>query len=186
MLHHIRVAMSRVFALWIIAIALMSPSPFTANSRPLISVGHVVSSLSAPTPMRSAPITRRSITVTRPTNATLCLAQALFFEAGTEPIEGLEAVAATVFNRTDHDHYASSICAVVYQPYQYSWTLIRENWKRRPPAVYMQMAKTFIQERKELQEEYPVTHFHHINITPAWSKTLEYVATIGAHKFYRG
>ena len=183
MLHHIRVAMSRVFALWIITIALMSSSPMTPPLPPA-SVLHVSSSLSTTTPPRH-PVPRR-MTVKRPTNATLCLAQGLFFEAGTESLEGLQAVAATVFNRTEQDQYASSICGVVYQPYQYSWTAFHTNWTRRPPAPFMQMAKTFLQERQTLQEEYPVTHFHRIDVTPAWSKTLEYVITIGAHKFYRG
>ena len=181
MLHHIRVAMSRVFALWIITIALMSPSPFTPAPRPYDSALHVSASVSTTTPSP-----RPRITIKHPTNATLCLAQVLFFEAGTESLEGLQAVAATVFNRTEQDQYASSICGVVYQPYQYSWTAFHTNWTRRPPAPFMQMAKTFLQERQTLQEEYPVTHFHRIDVTPAWSKTLEYVITIGAHKFYRG
>jgi len=183
MLHHIRVAMSRVFALWIILIAFMSSS----------STSHHVS---LPKPIRSAtmissakPVSvKKAVTpkpIVRPSNALLCLAQAIFFEAAFEPVEGMQAVAATVFNRMSAPSYPSSLCGVVYQPYQYSWTLVRTNWHRSPPQKYFQLAKAFLSERNALVEEYPVTHFHRIDIAPAWSHTLEPIVTIGQHRFYK-
>lgn len=181
---HIRIAISRVFAVWIILIAGMSSPSSTVMS----PSGRVYPSATFSAKISDAPtsVQRKASPPTRPTNATVCLAQALFFEARGEPAEGLQAVAATVFNRVEHADYAPSICGVVYQPYQYSWTLIRENWARRPPTNFIRLAKEFIQNRAKLQDQYPVTHYHHANIHPTWANTLEYITTIGQHKFYRG
>ena len=186
MLQTARAWVSRVFAVWMMLISFMSAPPLRTPVSELRSVLSVEATLSAvPTTSRpTAQVARRR--VVRPSNATLCLAQVIFFEAGTESFEGMQAVAATVFNRVGLPGYASSICGVVYQPYQYSWTLHRSNWMRRPPTQYVKLATLFLQERAELEEEYPVTHFHRTDIKPAWSKALEYVVTIGQHKFYRG
>jgi spore germination cell wall hydrolase CwlJ-like protein len=44
-----------------------------------------------------------------------CLTQAVYFEAGFEPIEGQQAVAQTVINRVRHPGYPKSICGVIYE-----------------------------------------------------------------------
>ena len=182
MFRTIRIWMSRVFAVGLIMMAFHSVVLPTAP--PVSSFIHSSSRLTAAS---STPASvRPRLVIPRPTNATLCLAQVLYFEAATEPMEGMEAVAATVFNRVGVPGYAPSICGVVYQPYQYSWTSSVPNWRRRPPSMFFDLAKTFLQERVMLEETYPVTHFHRADIDPSWSQSLEYVTTIGQHKFYRG
>ena len=47
--------------------------------------------------------------------ALLCLTQAVYYEAGFEPIEGRRAVAQVVLNRMRHPAFPKSICGVVYQ-----------------------------------------------------------------------
>ena len=47
--------------------------------------------------------------------AELCLTQAVYYEAGFEPMEGRRAVAQVVLNRTRHPAYPKSVCGVVYQ-----------------------------------------------------------------------
>ena len=49
----------------------------------------------------------------------LCLSLAVYHEARGEPIEGQEAVAEVVINRSEARH--KSVCAVVYEPSQFSW-----------------------------------------------------------------
>ena len=44
-----------------------------------------------------------------------CLAQAVYFEARSESLEGQEAVAQVVMNRTRRPQYAPTVCGVVYQ-----------------------------------------------------------------------
>lgn len=121
-----------------------------------------------------------------PVNEVVCLAQTLYYEAGGEPPEGLEAVAATVFNRVSSPSWPGTICRVVYQHAQFSWTLDRATWQTRPRARFLDLAVTFLQRRAILQDMYPVTHFHHVDITPRWAPTLTYVGTFGLHHFYGG
>lgn len=120
----------------------------------------------------------------KPTNPVLCLAQNIFYEAGNEPYEAQQAVAATVFNRVAMPWYPNTICGVVYQKRQYSWTLDYSRWKRRPPSRYMELAKTFLQERDMIVAVLDVTHFHHVDISPKWAGQLQFAGTIGAHHFY--
>ena len=47
--------------------------------------------------------------------ALTCLTQAVYYEAGFEPIEGAQAVAQVVLNRVRHPIFPKSICGVVYQ-----------------------------------------------------------------------
>ena len=47
--------------------------------------------------------------------ALLCLTQAVYYEAGFEPLEGRRAVAQVVLNRMRHPAFPKSVCGVVYQ-----------------------------------------------------------------------
>src|SRR6185369_10390204 len=47
--------------------------------------------------------------------ALLCLTQAVYYEAGYEPVEGRRAVAQVVLNRMRHPAFPKSVCGVVYQ-----------------------------------------------------------------------
>jgi spore germination cell wall hydrolase CwlJ-like protein len=51
-----------------------------------------------------------------------CLAQNIYFEARGESRVGQLAVAHVTMNRTRSVRYPNSVCAVVYQKYQFSWT----------------------------------------------------------------
>jgi spore germination cell wall hydrolase CwlJ-like protein len=47
--------------------------------------------------------------------ALLCMTQAVYYEAGFEPLEGRRAVAQVVLNRMRHPAFPKSVCGVVYQ-----------------------------------------------------------------------
>lgn len=128
---------------------------------------------------------RRRQTIKKPSDAQLCLAQVLYFEAKSEPMMGLEAVAATVFNRMTLPQYPRTVCGVIYQSQQYSWTANHANWTRRPPKHFFALARNFMGMRSELAQLYPVTHFHHYASRPHWSSSLDYYGQYGAHQFYR-
>jgi len=51
-----------------------------------------------------------------------CLSQAIYHEARGEPLAGRIAVGWVVLNRVTSGRYPSSICEVVYQAKQFSWT----------------------------------------------------------------
>ena len=187
MMYTIRVWGSRIFAVCFILLATLVSNEMESrrHQRPAYSpvmVSFAAASVSAPKAVKP-PITRRK-RIKPPTSSVLCLAQNLYFEAATEPEAGIAAVAATVFNRIASKYYPQSICAVVYQPFQYSWTVKVSNWNRTPPKAFMTLAKQFIRDRDILREDYPVTHFHRIDITPKWASTMTYVSTFGQHIFY--
>src|SRR5262249_22788142 len=46
--------------------------------------------------------------------ALLCMTQAVYYEAGFEPIQGRRAVAQVVLNRLRHPAFPKSVCGVVY------------------------------------------------------------------------
>lgn len=59
-----------------------------------------------------------------------CLAMNVYHEARGEPIEGQLAVALVTMNRVRHERYPDSVCRVVWQPRQFSWT--RDGRSDRP------------------------------------------------------
>lgn len=51
-----------------------------------------------------------------------CLVCNCYHESRGEPREDMMAVAKTVLSRKESDSYPDTVCAVVYQPSQFSWT----------------------------------------------------------------
>lgn len=127
------------------------------------------------------PVSRAS----RQLSEELCLAQVMYFESAYEPRDGIEAVAAVVLNRVRSGFYPSTVCGVVYQPAQFSWTADAQKWAQIPPRKFRELAKTFLQTPDILVNAYwRVTHFHHQDMTPQWASHLQYVGTYGHHRFY--
>ena len=72
-----------------------------------------------------------------------CLAQNIYHEARGEPISGQLAVAFVTLNRMQDDRFPDSICSVVYQKGQFSWT--KHNPRIREPKAWVKsvdVAKT--------------------------------------------
>lgn len=112
-----------------------------------------------------------------------CLATNIYHEARSEGYWGGLAVAVVVLNRTKHQDYPRSICAVVYQPKQFSWT----NQRRHKPttnAASMYLAWVALSQRHQLRG-FQATHYHTQAVKPHWRTGLKPVARIGQHIFYR-
>lgn len=62
-----------------------------------------------------------------------CLAKVVYYEARGEGEMGMLAVAWVVLNRVMHPNYPKTICEVVYQKKQFSWTA------KEPKPVYNEM-----------------------------------------------
>lgn len=115
-----------------------------------------------------------------------CLAVAVYYESKGEPLEGQLAVAQVIMNRRDSGRFASSLCGVVYQRGQFSFT-----WDGRPDSPsnseMWQTAKAIamIAAADDWREIVPAaTHFHATRVSPGWSK-LQRVSAVGNHVFYR-
>lgn len=115
-----------------------------------------------------------------------CLAHNIYHEARGESIKGQIAVAAVTINRLLTQGYPSSICKVVYQPYQFSWVKLLRNHTPKNKSQY-QIAQIIATEYLQGRLKDPTfgSLFYHANyVLPKWSKKLTHVVTIGNHKFY--
>jgi spore germination cell wall hydrolase CwlJ-like protein len=114
-----------------------------------------------------------------------CLAKNVYYESRGEPHKGQLAVALVTLNRVEDPRYPKSICGVVYQKHQFSWTknykLQRSNvnqdqWKKaREVAMQAYMDR-------DILGHFNATHFHNASVSPRWK--LRKVAKINNHTFY--
>lgn len=122
-----------------------------------------------------------------------CLAQAIYYEARSEPRVGQLAVADVVLNRVASPLYPSSICEVVFQGSerrtgcQFSFTcdgsmdarLNLRKWKAAQDMAGAVLAGVRVPVSRN------ATHYHANYVSPPWAQRLTPTATIGTHKFYR-
>jgi hypothetical protein len=123
--------------------------------------------------------------------ALLCLTQAVYYEAGYEPIEGRRAVAQVVLNRLRHPAFPNSVCGVVYQNNGRvcQFTFVCDGALSRAPARgAWQQAEAVARAALAGYVEASVggaTHYHAIYVAPRWAPLLAKVSEIGQHIFYR-
>ena len=126
-----------------------------------------------------------------PTRALHCLTQAVYYEAGFEPIEGRRAVAQVVLNRVRHPAFPNSVCGVVYDGSsrpgcQFSFTC-DGSLRRAPSASAWAAAERVAREALAGQVASTVgtaTHYHANYVAPYWAPRLRKLSQIGAHIFY--
>lgn len=121
-----------------------------------------------------------------------CLTQAVYYEAGFEPMAGRRAVAQVVLNRAAHPAFPKSVCGVVYQGVnrpvcQFSFTC-DGSLKRAPnPRAWKEaedIAAAALGGYVEPSVGYS-THYHANYVSPYWAPKLVKITQIGAHIFYR-
>jgi spore germination cell wall hydrolase CwlJ-like protein len=122
-----------------------------------------------------------------------CLAQAVYYEAGTQSDDGERAVAQVVLNRVRHPAFPSSVCGVVYQGStrvtgcQFTFTC-DGSLERRPDSEGWARAKRIAEAALNGAVFAPVglaTHYHADYVVPYWAATMAKNAVVGAHLFYR-
>ena len=125
--------------------------------------------------------------------ATTCLTQAVYYEAGFEPVEGAQAVAQVVLNRVRHPIFPKSVCGVVYQGSalktgcQFSFTCDGSLGKT-PAAGAWDRAKKVAERALAgfvMKDVGMSTHYHTDWILPWWAPTVSKVAKVGTQIFYR-
>jgi len=122
-----------------------------------------------------------------------CMAEALYFEARGESIEGIFAVAEVILNRVESTQFPNSVCGVIGQgahrmnacQFSYKCDGIADRIHERD--AYKKVAK--IAELSMDNAVPDVTEgalYYHTNaVNPRWSRVFERVATIGVHYFYK-
>lgn len=125
--------------------------------------------------------------------ATRCLAAAISYEAGNEPLDGQQAVAQVVLNRLRHGAFPKTVCGVVYQGSERAtgcqFTFTCDGSLRRPRTA-RSLAMAISVAQAALAGLTPdrvgnATHYHADYVMPRWAPALVRVGTIGRHIFYR-
>lgn len=108
-----------------------------------------------------------------------CLIKNVYMEARGENLMGKVAVAKVTMNRVKHPKYPKTICDVVYQRKQFSWT-------SKPSKAKLDV-KEWLESVDAAVKGYSLqgfeaTHYHNFKVQPNWG--LQQIAVIGKHIFY--
>jgi Cell Wall Hydrolase len=121
-----------------------------------------------------------------------CLTDAIYYEAANEPDAGQRAVAQVILNRMRHPTYPNTVCGVIYQGSeratgcQFSYSCdgsmaripARPSWLRAQ-RVALQALAGYVYAPVGM-----ATHYHATYVYPYWAPSLNFIGTIGAHRFY--
>jgi len=122
-----------------------------------------------------------------------CLAEAIYFEARGETIEGQFAVAEVILNRVDSARYPNTVCDVTTQgtgrryACQFTYTcdgvpdIITDTrgWHRAGQIARIMM------DGGPRRMTSGATHYHADWVSPSWAQVYPRTAQVGSHIFYR-
>ena len=119
-----------------------------------------------------------------------CGAQNVYFESQGEPGIGMVAVSQVVLNRVKDKRWPDTICEVVWQNKQFSWTHdvksdripLGSTYQRR---LWMKSVYMFIIGHTEKDVTNGATHYHTLSVEPWWAEHMTTTAVIGNHKFLK-
>lgn len=131
--------------------------------------------------------------------ALMCLALNVFHEARGEPSIGQYAVAAVTLNRARQSK--KDICAVVFEPHQFSWANGNVfTYRGRGSVTYYAVHPRKVPKKgaawdralevaRDALKTPPIMgsilYYHNLSVKPKWAKAKEKVVQIGNHIFYR-
>ena len=144
-----------------------------------------------------------------------CLAENIYFEARSDSVAGQAAVADVVINRMFDSRYPNTICAVVTEgPIRESWKTRQNPDLDDSERVYYPVknrcqfswycdgkAETINDRKAWIKAQYiayqmlyadryrgiteGATHYHAHYVNPNWASKIQFIDSIGSHKFYR-
>jgi Cell Wall Hydrolase len=140
------------------------------------------------------PAERLALVGPKRVKAEKCLANAVYFEARSEPVRGQIAVAQVVLNRAFSGYYPNDVCGVVYQnahrhlSCQFTFACDGipdvvnddEAWERAK-----RIARESLEGKLWLPDVSKATHYHASYVRPYWVRAMHKNAKIGLHTFYR-
>lgn len=174
-----------------------SASPVPATSLPM-SAAIPLHMVPLPTPAPGvpppSPAQRLKLEGKEYAKAERCLANAIYYEARSEPIRGQMAVAQVVMNRVFSGFYPNDVCAVVYQnanrhlSCQFTFACDgkrkviteRGHWARAN-----RIAKQTLDGQIYVPEVAKSTHYHAVYVHPNWVREMKKMVRYGVHNFYR-
>ena len=115
-----------------------------------------------------------------------CLALNIYHEARGERVEGQIAVAQVTLNRVNHTKWESTICGVVYEAKQFSWTHLIKDPAPTEARAWTR-ARIIARDVMIGNVEDPTNgavYYHANYVNPDWAEFMDLTKVIGNHLFY--
>ncbi|WP_230480829.1 cell wall hydrolase [Sphingomonas sp. Leaf21] len=122
-----------------------------------------------------------------------CLAAGVLYEAGDDA-RGEQAVAQVVLNRLRHPAFPKTVCGVVFEGQeratgcQFTFSCDRALTRWQPPEAAWTRAREIAAmalNGKVFRAVGHATHYHTDWVVPYWQASLDKVARVGSHLFFR-
>ena len=111
-----------------------------------------------------------------------CMVENVWHEARGEGMRGMHAVALVTMNRVKQRK--KTICEIVYEPRQFSWTAnVTGYLPSNIDDVRRAVANVMTNNVSDFTNG--ATHYHANYVNPLWASSMQRVAIIGNHHFYR-
>ena len=194
-----RTELSKLFMSVVVVAGLLA----TASSQPVAEqevtdwasdrVAGLESSLDTPLPNTIEDLIHFAKVSDQVDTETYCLAQAIYFEARSESIDGQFAVGRVVMNRVADNRYPDTVCGVVFQNQhwvdacQFSFACDDQSddpYEKGAWAMAKRIAN-LVQTNWLPDDLGEATHYHATYVNPSWAERLEKTAHVGRHVFYR-
>jgi N-acetylmuramoyl-L-alanine amidase len=116
--------------------------------------------------------------------AILCIALNVYYEARGENRTGQLAVAHVVLNRAQKRD--STVCWETFRAEQFTWTNDMRNLRVLPAGDKWAEAQSIAQEATGTYDfTGGATHYHVVGLHPRWAKGMKKLGRYGAHVFYK-
>jgi hypothetical protein len=178
---------------WIAQGTVLAPAPVTATTTEQAVPTGVIPESAIPESMMPHAASLMELVGDMPIGSDLspdlkCLAEAVYFEARGEPIEGQLAVAEVVINRARSGLYPADYCDVVTQPAQFSFVRHGVIPAADETSAAWQQAKAIAeiaQQNLWQTRAADALYFHATYVRPSWARRKVELAQIDSHIFYR-
>lgn len=137
----------------------------------------------APMNRNTTPVTTQSVVLNKQEHK--CLTEAVYYEARNDTEKGQEAVADVVLNRVEHKAHPNSVCEVVYQKGQFSWSKNKpavkekEAWVKAEKLAERKLKRQYALVREDVTSG--ATHFQ--KSEKGWKGTIK-IGKIGKHHIF--
>lgn len=118
----------------------------------------------------------------------VCLSNNIYHEARGESQAGQIAVGYVTLNRVEKPNFGGTICEVVHDKGQFSWTEDGKSDAIKNREAYVRSMRIAINVIQGIEPDptQGATYFYNPNIAqPKWSRAFTVSAVIGRHKFMR-
>ena len=119
-----------------------------------------------------------------------CAAQNIYFESRGEPDLGQLGVGQVVLNRVNSHKWPNTVCGVVWQEKQFSWTHDGKSDRiklstKQDRRVWIKSVFYAVMSMIEDDATNGATHYHNTSVEPYWVESMTQTAHIGNHIFYK-